>query len=45
LDWGIAADYAPAPAHPARLGLRPAPEFEAWLESRPPLLPAPYRKK
>ena len=26
----------------ATLGLRPAPEFEAWLESRPPLLPAPW---
>ena len=24
------------------LGLRPAPEFEAWLESRPPLLPEPW---
>ena len=24
------------------LGLRPAPEFEAWLETRPPLLPAPW---
>jgi ethanolamine ammonia-lyase large subunit len=26
----------------ATLGLRPAPEFEAWLETRPPLLPAPW---
>jgi len=26
----------------AVLGLRPAPEFEAWLESRPPLEPAPW---
>jgi len=26
----------------AALGLRPAPEFEAWLESQPPLLPAPW---
>ncbi|MGO9258038.1 MAG: ethanolamine ammonia-lyase subunit EutB [Bryobacteraceae bacterium] len=26
----------------ATLGLRPAPEFEAWLENRPPLLPAPW---
>ena len=24
------------------LGLKPAPEFEAWLERRPPLLPAPW---
>jgi ethanolamine ammonia-lyase large subunit len=24
------------------LGLRPAPEFEAWLESRPPLSPEPW---
>jgi ethanolamine ammonia-lyase large subunit len=26
----------------ATLGLRPAPEFEAWLENRPPLFPAPW---
>jgi len=26
----------------ATLGLRPASEFEAWLESRPPLFPAPW---
>lgn len=24
------------------LGLKPAPEFEAWMESHPPLLPAPW---
>jgi ethanolamine ammonia-lyase large subunit len=24
------------------LGLRPAPEFEAWLQDRPPLLPEPW---
>jgi ethanolamine ammonia-lyase large subunit len=24
------------------LGLKPAPEFEAWLESRPALLPEPW---
>ena len=24
------------------LGLKPAPEFEAWLERRPPLIPEPW---
>ena len=24
------------------MGLRPAPEFEQWLENRPELLPAPW---
>jgi ethanolamine ammonia-lyase large subunit len=24
------------------LGLKPAPEFEVWMESHPPLLPAPW---
>ena len=24
------------------LGLKPAPEFEAWIERHPPLLPAPW---
>jgi ethanolamine ammonia-lyase large subunit len=24
------------------LGLRPAPEFEQWLEQRPALLPSPW---